>query len=360
MKAIRWIPITLFALAASACASGVDAGDPATNESSPTAETRTVATSPPATIRPLPTSTASPVRTTVPTRQPLVNGSPRATATSVRPQEPTRGPATATAVPATPTTTVYINGATPTVEPTAVVVSAPADAYVPMLSYSYTLPDGWTQAVVDESILLSDSTGTINVTLTERTIDRWRFQAINVLGVTDFPERPKGWDTWFSSALGSIKGGQAFEFQFTGTKDDVSYLNFVHWYLWGDVNVEVDAEISSFDWNSSSTARSQLQTVLDSFKPHVGGQIMELEEIMLLLEARLDNRPAGVYVRDEVIRGRVEITCRQVFEDLLSEPEYVGNGTWQATAYTLEGAETWWIYEPTGSIVSVDSNKSRC
>jgi hypothetical protein len=247
-----------------------------------------------------------------------------------------------------------------TVEPTAVIVSSPGDSYKTVLNHSYTVPAGWTKTVVGESIVLKNSAGTTKVTITERQIDRWRFPAINVLGVTSFPDRPVGWDTWYSASVGLIKGDQAYEYQFTGAKDNVSYLNFIQWYLWGDINVEVNSEITAFDWNSSSAARAELQSVLDSFKPHDGVAVMTVSEVLAVLEERLDNRPSGIYVRDEVIRGRVELTCRQVFEDLLNQPEYVGNGTWQTSAYTLDGVETWWVYEPSGTIVSVNSNRSKC
>ena len=360
MKALRWIPITFMFIAAAACAAETGASDPA---GSPTTETRPIVTSAPATIRPLPTSTAAPtrtvdaVRTPVPTRVPLANVTAAPTATA-RVVTATPSAPTPTSIP--PTTVVIVNNSTVTPVPTAVVVSSPEDSYTPSLSYSYTLPEGWSQTVVGETIVLRNATGTTKVTISERTIDRWRYPDVNVFGVTNFPERPRGWDTWYSASTGLIKGGQAYEFQFTGAKNNVPYNNFVQWYLWGDVNVEVDAEILSSDWNAGGTDRYELLTFLESYKAHVGGPILTVEDVLGFLEERLDDRPAGVYVRDEVIRGRVEITCRQLFEDFLNQPEYVGNGTWQAVAYTVDGAETWWVYEPTGTIAAVNSNHSKC
>jgi hypothetical protein len=248
----------------------------------------------------------------------------------------------------------------PTTQPSPTVVSAPAEPYKPVLTHSYTIPAGWNRTFTQDSAVITDASGKIVVKIKESTIERWRYPSVSVMGVSLFPERPAGWSQWSLTTAAPIKNNEAYEFQFVGILSGVSYLQFVHWYLWGDVHVEVSTEVPAFDWSSSVSTRNLVQSVMESFVAHTGTSLMTAQDVLEALYVRLDDRQSGIYTRDEVIRGRVELTCRDIYETLLGEPVYVGNGMWQATAYTMEGVETWWVYEPTGTVVAVNSNISRC
>ena len=65
-----------------------------------------------------------------------------------------------------------------------------------MLSHVYELPAGWSEVRTDSSVVFYDQTGRINVAISERFIERWRYPTVYVLGALTEPERPAEWDTW--------------------------------------------------------------------------------------------------------------------------------------------------------------------
>ena len=376
-----------------ACSQGAGATDPAatsepgSDQVDLSAGVRSIATSQPATVtRPvlsLPTVTSVIVATPAATRTSIrpvatsISRSPVPSPTIVRTptvdRRPTATPfvpirkvpnATATPLwtPVPPTiaapTPAPTATATPLVQPT--ISAAPDDLFKPVLNYDYTLPAGWSESRTDSSIVLADPSDKITVTITEKPVERWRYQTVIALGEITFPDRPSGWSLWFSNSSGPIKTGTAYEFNNGGTKRGVAYLNFIHWYVWGDMHVQLSAEIPQFDWASSVSIRSKLQSVLDTFTPHDETHLLTSDDVLAVMFERLDDRPSGIYARNDALRFRYELTCRDIYTDLMTEPEYLGTGLWQLTAQTIEGTETWWVFEPTGSIMTLNSNRNRC
>ncbi|MDA1297830.1 MAG: hypothetical protein O3B04_07520 [Chloroflexi bacterium] len=369
------LPALLIGIISVACAEGVGAVDPSLGDQAGTsAPVRNIATSEPATVTRLTSSEpaatsvvlATPV-TVRPTSAPLPAATQvsRANAPSPAPSAtPVRFDLNATPTPlwtpVPPATAVpaVIPSPTPFVQPT--VVAAPEDLFDPLLNYRYTVPADWSERKTQSALVLADPSGKISVSITESTFERWRFQTIIALGATTFPDRPPGWSIWSSHSLGVIKANTAYEFQFKGVKNGIPYLQFIHWYVWGDVHVQVAADVPEFDWNAGTSVRSTLQSVLDNFAPHDETHLLTGQDVLAAMFDRLDNRPSGIYARNEALRMRFELTCRDIYTDLMSAPEYLGGGLWQLTAQTLEGTEAWWVFEPNGSIMSLNSNFSKC
>jgi hypothetical protein len=248
--------------------------------------------------------------------------------------------------------------ATPFIPPT--VAAAPEDLFNPQLSYQYETPNGWSESKTESALVLWDTSGKISITITESPVDRWRYPSVVALRGSTLPELTSDWDSWAISSEAIIKSGRAYEFQITGMKSRVSYRQFTHWYVWGDVLVEVSAEVPEFDWNNSIVVRESVLAVLNSFSPHDTTNLFTTQDVLGLLNGHFDDRPSGIRARDEVIRTSYEMTCRQLYTDLIQIPEYLSFGLWQASAHTLTGTETWWVFEPNGSIMSVSSNLSKC
>lgn len=293
---------------------------------------------------------------------PLPTATRQPTATAVR-FDPNATPTPLWSVPPKPIVT-----ATPTAIPVAgtayvppqVVAAAPGDQFVPQLNHQYTLPTGWSEVKTDSSRVLYDPSGKISITITEHVVEPWKYPTALALGTQLLPSRPSGWEDWVFVSSRSIRSGNSYEFRYTGIKDNHTYTNFIQWYMWGDVHVQVSAEVPEFDWNASSAIRSGMSAVMNSFEPHDNSKQFTESEAMGILEQRLDERASGIYARDNVILARYEMTCNQIFTDLIQGAVHFGAGIWQMSAQALEGTETWRVFEPSGSVVALGSNKSRC
>ncbi len=381
MKAKILASMFLVAIAAVACSESVSATDPARTGASDTGSG--IATRQPATvtrldsIQPAPTATVVTRVLPAPTRQPISTRQPAPTV-APRPVEtvPSPGPV-ATRQPvatpiridrnATPTplwtprplsTVLPAPTATPFIVPT--VTGAAEGQFQSLLNYQFNLPPGWSERLTDSSMVLSDPSGKISVTITEQPFERWRYQNIISYGVANFPDRPSGWDVWSNTSAGAIKFNTAWEYQFGGEKNGEQYLNFVHWYAWGDLQVQVSTEVPAFDWNFGPSVRTMVNTVTGSFKPHDETNMLTSEEVLAIMFERMDERPSNIYGRNDALRRRFEFTCRDIYNDMIIEPVYLGGGLWQISAPTSESVESWWVFEPAGSIMSVSSNISRC
>lgn len=183
---------------------------------------------------------------------------------------------------------------------------------------------------------------------------------MGALGIQESPVQPEGWTSWNGVSSDWPEPYDSYQFVLTGFKHGIEYVNVIRWFLWGEVHVSVSAEIPLVDWEGKTGLYDQLQDFLASFDPHDESRFFEEAEILELLSVRLDERKSGIYARDEVIRARVELSCRQVFTDLLLRPVYLGGGVWQASAPHILGTEFWQIFEPTGDIKAEISNQSVC
>lgn len=377
---IRLLVSSVVALVmAVACTANVGAENPQQADGEPAGWTSPVATSVPATAAPAtvtgvaatapaPATPMSPVsvptatpRSDVPIVAPTMVPQSLATSTPV-PTNPLATPTPLwTAVPSptpiptlvpTPTATV------PPVQPT--ISAAPVEQFSSLLDHRYDVPAGWIETRTESSILITDPSGKITLTIAEKSVDRWRYQTVASLGSTQFPERPAGWDLWVLNTVGLIKVVAAYEFQFSGNKGGAPYLQFVHWYMWGDVHVSVSAEVPAFDWSTSSKVRSDVGLMLDSFTPHTGTNLLTEQDVLASLRDRLDDRASGINGRNEELQMGYEMSCRDIYNNLVMQPEYLGTGLWQVVAPTLQGVETWWVFEPGASIMPLNSNQSRC
>lgn len=388
-----FLPALFLLIVAAACAGGASATDlpasaqPDDGQADRIAPGRTIATSAPATVsRPV---LSVPTATSISAVSPSVTRpSPVPVATSVL-RSPVPSPVIvptqatgrdATAIPSpvrrdpnlTPTPLwgpAPKSTAVPTSVPTAIptlfvpptVSGSPEDLFDQTLNYQYLVPTGWSIHRTESSLVLTDRTGKITVTVTEVPVERWRYQAVITLGTSTSPDRPSQWSTWTPISTSLIKSGAAYEFQYIGVKSGASYRQFVHWYIWGDVRVQVSADVPEFDWASNAAIRTTFQSILTTFTPHDGTHLLTNQDVLDLMFERLDDRPSGIFVRNEALRARVEMSCRDIYNDLLNPPDYLGNGLWQMTATTaLHGTEAWWVFEPNGSIMNLNSNISRC
>ncbi len=238
--------------------------------------------------------------------------------------------------------------------------AAPGEQYVPLLNHQYEVPSSWSQVNTGSSIVVVDSSEKVTIEIAEMEVEPWLFPTVLALGDQLVPGIPSDWSEWELESSGSIKGGNAYEFQFSGTKHGVPYVSFVHWFMYGDVHIQLTADIPEFDWSASSEIRSNVRQVLDSFEPNDGHRLFTEERVMELLALRLDDRASGIYARNEEIRARYELTCGQILTDLPFQLAHLGDGLWQLTAQGLEGLESFRIFEPRGSIDAFTSNYSIC
>jgi hypothetical protein len=229
-----------------------------------------------------------------------------------------------------------------------------------VLNYQYAMPSGWDESRTEDAIVITGHSGDVQVTISEEIIGRWQYPSVSYLASNKTPDMPDGWDSWALQSGSLIKSSTAFEFHYQGVKDGTSYQAFVQWYLWGDLRIQVVLEVPTNVWNTNEDLQLDIHQFLVGFAPHDGTTVMTEAEVLAVLSARLTDRPSGVFIRDEAARARVELSCRDIFEDLMSQPSYVGNGAWQTVANTLQGPEGWIVYEPTGLILPADSNNSRC
>lgn len=374
------LPVAVVAIA---CAGNAGATDP----SGTTAPNNSVATTEPGRVTGLDgtiaTATAMPRPTTsLPSTTPTATPNPRATA-SPRPIVSAPAPvATATRQPtATPIRIDPFATPTPLWNPTATRVptstpipAATSTAYIPptitpaspgtefeaSLNYQYELPSGWSEVRTQSQLVLVDRSGKIIVNISEQQVEPWRFPTAIALGVALLPSQPNGWDEWSPIVKRPVKSDIVYEFRYGGLKDSQEYLNIIHWYMWGDVRIQVSVEVPTFDWNESPDVQRTVQDLLDGFEPHDGSSLFTSNEVLALLAPRMDERPSTIYARDEIARARYELTCAQIYQDLLEAPEYFGVGLWQMSAQTLSGTEAWRVYEPFGSVGALDSNNSVC
>lgn len=378
------LPIAMVSIA---CAPGVGALDPETGRATETPE-QSVATPQPqldnrlsavkATTSALTTSarpepvriepTAASVPVPTPRPRPVVNApAPKPTATRQPTATPVRFDPNATPTPlwSSPPTPVPTVTPTPapvgsTYVPPRVAAAAPEQQFQSPLNYQYILPTGWSEVRTESSLILYDGTGKIGITITEQLIEPWKFPTALALAAQLNAAIPTNWDYWQVQSQRPIRSGSVYEFQYEGSRDGNLYKSFIQWFLWGDMHVQVSADVPQLDWDENASISHGLAAVMNSFEPHDGSPVYTESEAMALLEQRLDARQSGIFARNEIIRARYELTCNQIFTDLIPGADHFGDGLWQMTAQTLEGSESWRVYEPSGAVHAFDSNNSRC
>ncbi len=275
-----------------------------------------------------------------------------ATPTPLWTTPPRRVPtATPTPIP-TPVATLFV--------PPKVVAAAPGDQFQPILTHVYELPGQWSEVRTDSAVVFYDRTGRISVTISEQAVERWKYPNVYTLGAQTEPERPAEWDTWSIESREQLWNELAQEFVFSGAKHGIDYLNIVRWFFWGEVLVQFTVEVPRSDWEERVSIHDMLQGVLASFAPHDGTELFDETDVLALLRLRMTDRSSGIYGRDEVARARIELSCDEIFTDLLEIPVYLGRGVWQAQASTLSSTDSWQVFEPSGAIGAKNTNESVC
>lgn len=331
-----------------ACAPGADATEPDIT-ASPTQEVSTGARQP------------------VPTSTPWPNfGPPPVTLADLTPtiQEAPDEPLDEIEVEVTPTPTVPASPSS-TLVGTRVVPDQRAShldfsgTFTPNLAYDYSVPDGWWTAIGDDEIVLMHPQGDAVVSLRERQVDRLKFPSVSQLAAVMEPYPFVDWSERALSDL-STSGTSSMSFHYSGTRLGRPFVTVVDWYLWGDMLVEVTTEVEAQAWSANSKLRNEALISAASFLPDPEVPHRTKFEIKDLLHVVFGHRRSGVFSAAVGDPLRTELSCREVFHNLLSEPVYSGSGAWQVFAIGDQGAQVWHVYEPHLSIEPAAHNTSVC
>lgn len=346
MKVRAALAIAPFALLlAVACASGVGAEVPP--------EVPGIPSSP----LPYPTSTPwpqfGPPPVTADSIIPTVQAAPDAPGGTPQPDS------TSTSEAATPTP-VVITG--PSARPGSEQAPTPFDSsgtFEPLLTYSYLLPRDWEEIVGDDETVIVHRSGDVHVSLRERTVDRSFFKSIIEVGQS---QEPTDFVDWSERSLFDVRvtGPYSYRLEYAGTKLGEQRIAIVEWHLWGELLVEVVIEADASVWAQNTNLRNTARLVAASFTPDASASLVEASQVENLLRVRFGQKLSNVFVTSETSAGQVELSCRQVLNDLLSEPVYVRSGQWQVFAVTQQGAQVWQVFEPTLNIVPAEHNTSTC
>ena len=266
---------------------------------------------------------------------------------------PEPGAGTPTTVIARPTPTVIATPAFPVTPPDT------SGTFVPAVSYDYLVPDEWQVVVGDDEILIEDLSGNATVTLREHRVDRSRIGSLRELVLTDQPEEFTDWTE--RSLSDSVSNGELTHlFSYSGTKYGEPYVAIVQWRLRGELLIEVTTEATAAGWAGDSRVRNAAALSAASFAPLPDVPLSSVVEIENQLMVKFAQMPSGVFQPSNSRNGRTELTCREVFHDLLSSPVYTGAGTWQVFAVGDQSAQVWQVFEPSLSILPADHNTSTC
>jgi hypothetical protein len=252
----------------------------------------------------------------------------------------------------------------PTPTPTATpkpVLFAPSEpgGFTPVLGYEYTVPEGWTATTAASEISIVHSNGLLKVSLSELPLDRRDFASFSQVVQSIEPVTPPGWSEWTLSNSEPLNGGSVYQYTFNGVRSGRGYVSVVEWQLWGEVLVQARIEAEAETWASNSKLRNESLLIMSTFVPSETGALSEVDALRQLLKARFGFFRSGIYLVDQ--QGfRQELSCRDVFLQLLTDPVYIGDGVWQVHAIGDRGAQVWLVYEPDGTIVPVSSNTSKC
>ena len=257
---------------------------------------------------------------------------------------------------------------TPRILPTPTTVPVPvftvtlldrSGTYAPVISYDYVVPDQWQAVIGDDEIVLEDPSGTARVTLRELQVDRSQVDSLSELILVDQPDDFVDWADRSLSDSRTINA-LAHEFSYAGTKYGEQYVATVRWQLRGELLIEVTTEATAAGWAGDSRLRNRTALAAASFTSFPDLPVASLFEIENQLMVRFGQRPSGIFQSQNGGSGTAELTCRDVFSDLLSTPLYSGSGTWQVFAVGDQGAQVWQIFEPSQSIVPAAHNTSAC
>lgn len=231
--------------------------------------------------------------------------------------------------------------------------------FSPQLGYEYIVPDDWVEVIGDDEIVLEHVSGKARITLTEKPVNRATAGAITHLVVLQEPDE---FVDWSERALSDqeITGVHQSQFEYSGTRLGVPYLAFVEWYLWGDLLIQVSIEAEANAWVSDSKLRNNALFAASSFMPDSESSFATQNLIEGQLRVRFNQRRSGILSGSPGDSLRSDLSCREVFHNLLSDPFYSGAGVWQAFAVSDQGVQVWHIYEPSFSIVPADHNTSTC
>ena len=229
------------------------------------------------------------------------------------------------------------------------------------LGYSIDLAAGWTgrPGAPGELIITSD-TGFVKIS--SRPVDRSVYASVQHYVIARPPERPADWMSWQTVGSTPIKGVLGYEFQYDFTTSNAATHRFMQWYFRGDRLVEVITDVPQDLWLSDASLQASVRKMTNSFDLDATGGLMTSDMVFQRVEEWLNSRvPSGLYVRDEEIKGIVEVSCTGSLPEIFRGPVYVGPGEWRVfTDVAPYGYHEWNVMEPQGIVLRAFSNPSRC
>ena len=231
--------------------------------------------------------------------------------------------------------------------------------FIASLPYSYLVPPDWQQFVGDHEIVIQNESDSVRVTLNERRIDRFRYSSVYQLANV---MEPVTFANWTERARSDFEGASdlSARIHYAGTRLGRPHVAVVDWYLWGDLLVEVVIEAEASVWSSDSKLRNTAQLTANSFSIDPDTAAVSKFTISNQLKARFTHKPSGIFSGSTGDPLRTELSCREVYHNLLSVPFYAGSGVWQAFALGDQGVHVWHIYEPQLSILEASHNTGVC
>lgn len=300
-------------------------------------------------------------------------GPPPVTAASITatvqagPNAPVEAPGSeATPVPTVPSGTPLPGIDQVVTSPVPVETRTPRDdsgTFEPVMPYEFLIPLDWKIFVGTSEIVVAHRSDKAQVSLLERPADR--SQAESIVDLAGLLE-PVAFLDWSERSLFnvSVTGDDSLQFEYAGTKLGKPQVAVVDWYLWGELLIEVVTEADASAWAADTNLHNTAQLVAASFAPNTKSSLASAAEVQNLLQARFNHQPSNIFTSQSVgTEGgvvRTQLSCKQVLVDLVSQPVYVGSGTWQVFAVTEQGAQVWQIYEPTLNILPAGHNTSSC
>lgn len=230
--------------------------------------------------------------------------------------------------------------------------------FEPVLEYDHLVPDGWSEVVGSDAIVLVHPDGLARVWLRERSADR---TVIDTAADLEGMLVPTQFTDWSGRSLSTSRtvNENLHSMEFAGTWLGRPSVATVDWHLWGDLLVEVITEADGVVWPVDSKLRNTASLVADSFAP-ADEALVAAGEIEAIARARFGHHQSNIFVGSSQGLPPTQLSCRQVFLDLLSDPVYVGSGVWHLYAVTEQGAQVWEVFEPALRILPAPHNTSSC
>ena len=231
--------------------------------------------------------------------------------------------------------------------------------FVTVLQYGYNVPGEWHEVVGDDEIVIRYASLDATITLREHQLELAEFKSLEQLGRFMEPSPFHDWSERILSEEFAIDD-RAYYLSYSGIRLGEPGVATVKWVMWGDLLIEIAIEADSEAWSNDPSLRNTAALIAESFVPPRDLAQMTPGTVKRELEARFSDRPSGMYTSGYGVHRATELSCKQVFHDLLSDPVFIGTGLWQAYAVGETGAQVWHVVEPSLTIYPAVHNVSKC